>query len=248
MAVDGDTRAKKKALEKEFFSRIPKARRINPFYRSIFEFMYQVHLHAVPGTKLLNIYSSNDFAGSREEVYRERFFNECEYDGIDFWEDSFIYNGEKTGHTLPFPDKSFDLIVTTKYILEHISDPQKVMNELHRILKPGGVAFLVSPFVRRQHQAPYDFFRYTEYGIQHLCKKAGFIEVKTDPTNAAMATFANYWYFFERGLNVPWFVERFFDYIHSFIIEPLFYTLDRLDNGYGRDLTQYFLVRATKGK
>lgn len=238
----------KKELEREFYNRVPKARKINPFFRSIFEFMYKAHLSARPGKKILNIFASKDFSGNREEFYREKFFNECEYDDVDFWEDNFIYKNEKSNEKLsmPFSDNSFDAIVTTKYIMEHISDPQKAVKEFGRILRPGGEAFVVAAHVRRQHQKPHDYFRYTEFVLEKLFREAGFKEVEIGYTNGAMATFAEYFYFFQRGLGVPRFIEKVFDKIHYWVIQPAFFFLDRLDNGYGRDLTQYFLVHAKK--
>jgi ubiquinone/menaquinone biosynthesis C-methylase UbiE len=44
--------------------------------------------------------------------------------------------------SLPFPDESFDAIVSTD-VLEHIPDAQKAVEEIHRVLKPGGKAFFV---------------------------------------------------------------------------------------------------------
>jgi SAM-dependent methyltransferase len=246
LQLDGS--ANKKELEREFYARIPKARRINPVFRALFEFMYQAHLDARPGTKLLNLYASQDFSGNREEIYRDRFFNECEYAAIDFWRDHFILDGKPTpgAHELPFDNDTFNTVVTTKHILEHVSEPEKVIRELHRVLKPGGHAYVIAPHIRRQHQKPYDYFRYTEYALEYLFKKAGYAEFTATPTGGALATFASYGYFFERGLGAPKMVERFFDGVHKWVMEPVLYTLDRLDNGYGRDFTQFFLVRARK--
>ena len=236
----------KESLEHEFFTRIPKVRKSNPMWRAIFEFFYKAHIAARPGKNLLNIYSSWDLSGNREEVYREQFFNECEYETIDYKEDGFVdaKNPNKEKHKLPFPDAHFDIIVTTKYIMEHISEPQAVVNEMRRVLKPGGEAFVVAAHVRRQHQAPYDFFRYTEYGLQHLFKKAGFHSVEIVPTNGCMVTLAEYAYFLQRGLNIPKWLERVFDKADYWIIQPVAFFLDRFDNGYGRDMSLYFLVRA----
>ncbi len=240
----------KAELEKEFYARIPKARKINPVFRALFDFMYEAHLLARPSKKLLNIYASADFSGNREEVYREKFFNECEYEGVDFWTDHFIHKDQKAGekHILPFPDKTFDIIVTTKYIMEHVSEPEKVIGEFHRVLKPAGEAFITAAHIRRQHQAPHDYFRFTEYALDYLFKKVGFGEVKITHTNGGMATLASYSYFFQRELNIPNILERFFNGIYYYIIEPVFYFIDRFDNGYGRDLSLYFLVRAKRTK
>jgi len=240
--------ATKRELRKEFFDRIPKARKMSPVFQALFEFMYQAHLLAKPGAKLLNIYASQDFSSGREEVYREKFFNDCEYEAIDFWKDRFIYNDKPTSgqHVLPFPDNSFDVLVTTKYILEHVSEPEHVLREFHRVLKPGGEAFVTATLVRRQHQAPHDYFRFTEYALEYLFKKVGFSKIDITPTNGSMVTLTSYSYFFQRGINMPRIAELFFNQVYYWIIEPAGFLLDKLDNGYGRDFSLYFLVRAKK--
>jgi len=43
---------------------------------------------------------------------------------------------------LPFPDNIFDFAISTD-VFEHLDDPQKAVQEVYRILKPGGRAFLV---------------------------------------------------------------------------------------------------------
>jgi ubiquinone/menaquinone biosynthesis C-methylase UbiE len=45
---------------------------------------------------------------------------------------------------MPFPDASFDS-VTAKHTLEHIESPLDGLREIHRVLRPGGVAFLIVP-------------------------------------------------------------------------------------------------------
>ena len=236
----------KEELEYEFFKAIPKARKINPFFRSIFEFMYEVYEVARPGKKLLNIYTSKDMSGGREDVYKKHFFTDCEFDEIDFWENRFIYKGNSVNElfTLPFPDASFDILVTTKYILEHVAEPEKVLKEFRRILKSEGEIFLVAAHVRRQHQKPNDYFRYTEFGLEYLFKKVGFHNIVIKPTNGAFGTFGEYAYFFQRGLGLPKWLEKCFDFLHYWIVQSVCFFIDGFDNGYGRDLTQYFTVRA----
>lgn len=242
------TEEKKRALEKEFFARVPKARKIDPFFNSVFEFMYEVHLVSGPGKKVLNLFKSDDMSGGREEVYKTFFLNECDLTGIDFTKDTFIYEGKEQSprHSLPFPDNSFDVIVTTKYIMEHVSEPYDVVKELHRVLKPGGEVFLAAAHVRRQHQAPYDYYRFTEYALEHLMKKVGFTSYEIKPTDSAMYTLAMYSYFFQRGQSMPKFLEKFFDWLYYHVKQPVFFYFHRHDNGYGRDLSSYFTVRAKK--
>jgi SAM-dependent methyltransferase len=48
---------------------------------------------------------------------------------------------------LQFSDESFDLVVCN-HVLEHVPDDRRAMRELHRVLRPGGVAILLVPDVR----------------------------------------------------------------------------------------------------
>ncbi len=234
-------------LERIFFEKVPKARRIDPFFRSIFAFMYAARERAGEG-KALNIYMSGDMSGEREEVYRTYFFDRCDLTSIDFQEDGFVYDGTRSEprHRLPFPDHSFDVIVTTKYIMEHVSEPSDVMSEMRRVLKPGGEAFIVAAHVRRQHQRPYDFFRFTEDGLIYLAKKARFSSWEVTPTDGAFYTLGMYSYFFQRSLPMPEPFETFFDFLFQHVTTPFSFFLHSLDTGYGRDLSSYFMMRAKK--
>ena len=82
-------------------------------------------------------------------------------------------------HHLPLRDASADAVVSLQ-VLEHLSEPQTMLNEAFRILRPNKRIFLAVPFNWRVHEAPYDFFRYTRYGIEYLFKKAGFIEIDVE--------------------------------------------------------------------
>src|SRR5262245_52187618 len=232
----------KESLKAAFFRRIPKARKHNPVFQGIFELMYEAYVEARPGTKVLNIYSSEDFSGAREEVYRQEFFANCDYEAIDFWKDRFTSQDDGRPHQLSYKTDEFNVLVTTKVILEHISEPEHIIKEFFRVLKPGGLAFVVAPLVRRQHQKPYDYFRFTEFGLEYLFRKAGFTEIRLTPTNGGIYTLASYAYFFQRELPLPRWVARMCDWLNYWLIEPAAFFLDRFDNGYGRDLSLYFLV------
>lgn len=237
----------RETLSRIFFSKVPKARRRDPFFQSIFEFMYSARVRAGNG-EVLNIYMSGDMSGEREEVYRTYFFDQCELTGIDFQEDTFVYEEKRQEprHTLPFKDNTFDVVVTTKYILEHVTEPSDVLAELYRVVKPGGEVFLVAAHVRRQHQRPYDFFRFTEDSLIYLAKKVGFSSWEVKPTDGAFYTLSMYSYFIERSLPMPKFLVKIFDFVFQHITTPFFFFLHRHDNGYGRDLSSYFTLRAKK--
>ena len=239
----------KETLREAFFERIPKARPGSPVFQKLFELMYEAHLAARPGKKLLSVYASHDKSGEREAVYRERFFSDCDYTALDFWRDQFIFDGEPSvpdRHHMPFPDSTFDVVVTTKYMMEHISEPDKVVHEMSRVLKPGGEAFIIAAHIRRQHQAPYDYYRFTEFALDYLFRKAGFRDVKIIPTNGAFVTLSYYAYFLQRQTPMPKWLEKCFDFLYYWVVEPIGFFLDRFDNGYGRDLSLYYYVHAKK--
>ena len=73
---------------------------------------------------------------------------------------------------IPVEDARFDHVVLTQ-VLEHVPDPAAVLAELRRVLKPGGTAWLTAPLFYAEHERPYDFFRYTQFGLRHLLEVAG---------------------------------------------------------------------------
>jgi SAM-dependent methyltransferase len=81
---------------------------------------------------------------------------------------------------LNFDDSSFDTVILTD-VLEHIYKPEKLLSEIHRILRPGGRVIIAVPFLYRIHEEPHDYFRYTEYSLKKLCDKAGLKILKLEP-------------------------------------------------------------------
>jgi len=79
---------------------------------------------------------------------------------------------------LPFKNGAFDSVIALS-LLEHLRSPQRAAEESYRVLKKGGVFCLTVPFLQKLHTQPYDFFRFTIYGIRHIVESAGFTIVKT---------------------------------------------------------------------
>lgn len=55
---------------------------------------------------------------------------------------------------IPLADCSQDYILCTE-VLEHLSEPEKALNEMARLLKPGGELILTAPFASMTHFAPH---------------------------------------------------------------------------------------------
>lgn len=71
------------------------------------------------------------------------------------------------GHQLPFKAKSFEG-VWIQAVLEHVLDPKKVVDEIWRVLKQGGVVYADTPFMQQVHEGAYDFTRFTLSGHRWL--------------------------------------------------------------------------------
>lgn len=72
--------------------------------------------------------------------------------------------------SLPFSSDEFDTIIISE-VLEHISNPEGIWSEMARILKPHGKIILSVPFFYKIHEAPFDFYRYTEFALQNFAEK-----------------------------------------------------------------------------
>jgi SAM-dependent methyltransferase len=75
-------------------------------------------------------------------------------------------------HALPFHDATFDACLCTE-VLEHVPHPPNVAREIARVLRPGGKVLFTVPFVGELHHVPYDFQRFTAFGIRQVLEEAG---------------------------------------------------------------------------
>ncbi len=115
-----------------------------------------------------------------------------QYIGVD-WKSSY-HNQENVDvfanltEKLPFQDNYADTVVSFQ-VIEHLPEPEFFLSECSRILKSKGRLFLTVPFMWHVHEAPYDYFRYTRHGLEHLLKKAGFVNIKIKENTGFWQTF-----------------------------------------------------------
>ncbi len=89
-------------------------------------------------------------------------------------------------------DGSFDCVFCSG-VLEHVDDYQGSLKEITRILRRGGVLLLGPPFRQGLHNAPKDYWRFTEYGIRYLLEK-DYEVIDLQPVDASVPDFpAAYW-------------------------------------------------------
>lgn len=78
---------------------------------------------------------------------------------------------------LPIKDNSIDGIICQS-VLEHVKNPDSLISEVYRILKPGGYALIVAPFLEGYHSAPEDYNRWTKKGLKHLLNKFEIVDYR----------------------------------------------------------------------
>lgn len=163
---------------------------LNPFYfvrTSIYRSVKR-NAHELNG-KIL------DF-GCGNKPYRHLFKYE-KYIGIDI--DHGGHNHEEEpidvyydGKTIPFKNEYFDSCFSSQ-VFEHIFDLEHSLKEIHRVLKPNGKCLLIVPFIWDEHEIPYDFARYSSFGLIYLLEKSGFKIIKHEKDSHFVEVLAQLW-------------------------------------------------------
>jgi SAM-dependent methyltransferase len=73
-------------------------------------------------------------------------------------------------HQLPFADGTFDAVLSCS-VLEHVLEPHTCVAEMHRVLRPGGLVYAVTPFIAQVHMGAHDFTRFTFLGHRALFRR-----------------------------------------------------------------------------
>jgi SAM-dependent methyltransferase len=124
--------------------------------------------HAVaPGSLVLD-------AGAGDQPYRD-LFKHCIYESADFEKVDKPY--AKSTYVcdlsdIPVEDGHFDAVICNQ-LMEHVPEPKKIICELCRVLKAGGRMIFTAPLFYEEHEAPYDFYRYTQFAWRRMISEAG---------------------------------------------------------------------------
>ena len=123
-----------------------------------------------------------------------------EYIGLDI-DDALIYDKKiKPDYTwdgirMPFENDTFECAIGTE-VLEHCPNPEIILKEIYRVLKPGGVFLFTVPFLWNLHEVPHDEYRYTPFSLERHLKNSGFRDVTIKATggwHASMAQMLGLW-------------------------------------------------------
>jgi SAM-dependent methyltransferase len=68
------------------------------------------------------------------------------------------------------PSQSADCVFLVS-VLQHIPWPQKAVDEAYRVLRPGGILYVNTPFILVYGPDPEDFYRFSVRGLECLCSR-----------------------------------------------------------------------------
>jgi len=188
--------------------------------------------------------------GCGEAPYKEYFLQFSDkYIGVDWT--STIHNSKADvvsdlNKKIRLDDDCATTLISLS-VLEHLNEPQQFLNESYRILKKDGYFILQVPWQWHIHEAPYDYFRYTPYGLKYLFNKAGFKDIKIVPQSG---------FFSARVLKFNYFTVRLIYKLPRYIMYPLAALicplwiigqvispyLDKLDNDWDRETVGFIVV------
>lgn len=224
---------------------------IDPLTAGIDRFVEQTFDQVQPGHLVLD-------AGAGECRFKEKLKGKLRYVAVDTtwgdqaWDYSKI---DVMSHleNLPFASGIFDSVICTQ-VLEHVREPQLVLNELARTLKEDGMICLTAPQGWGVHQPPHDYFRFTNYGLDYLLTKAGFTEISITPSCGYFGYLANrltivpkilFWQRRNKWVRLLLVPLEIVSYIFFVLMFPAFLNaIDFLDHK--RNYTLNYLVKGRK--
>jgi len=135
--------------------------------------------------------------GAGESPWRGWLSMDTEYYGIDVGNagEFGMSSGRKDityydGRRIPFGDAQFDNAICIE-VLEHAENPQLLLAEIARVLKPEGPFLLSVPWSARRHHIPHDYHRFTRERLQIMLSEVGFEDILIKERGSDIGVIAN---------------------------------------------------------
>lgn len=154
--------------------------------QNLYEFLGKEYKQIKPGQSVLTIGAGGEINKDLYKYGEEKNFDILSFDidedrGPDVVGDICTYD---------FNEKRFDVIIMSE-VLQFLETPQIGINNVYKILKPGGRLILTSPFVFPLHDRPYDLYRFTKHGLKYLLSV--FDEVTIEDRNGPLEAIDVLW-------------------------------------------------------
>jgi len=141
--------------------------------QGLYEFLESHYSTQAQGTRVLSVGSGGEV---NQLLEKHAKINQFEIKTIDIDSDR---NPDIIGDicSYDFCGETFNTVVMSE-VLEHLHSPQSGLDTVYKILNPGGKLILSTPFIFPIHDEPYDYFRFTKYGLELLLKKFKVVEIR----------------------------------------------------------------------
>ncbi len=235
-------------LENYYFNKLfPHFNRRDPHWSFLGRKVSEMVKSVPKGAKVLDI-------GAGECKYGA-LFQHCKYVGTDL-----VYSSDRhdfsridllsDASALPFCEETFDVALNL-VVMEHVPDPDLTVREMARVLKVGGLAYALIPLVRPEHLPPFDFHRFTRYGIERIFEKNGLQIEGIEGSNGALWTAAYYLNLIAQTTPLTRFGRRnlrgvLLNRFWRFALSPLMAYARWSNHNYGSEFPIYYWVRASK--
>jgi SAM-dependent methyltransferase len=142
--------------------------------KGIYEFLEKEFSEIEKGSKILNVGAGGKIEELLQQYAQLRDYSIESFDidpnrGPDIQGDICVYNFNDTD--------IYDCVVLSE-VLEHLHSPHLAINQIFNILKPKGKLIITVPFILPIHERPYDYYRYSKYGLEFLLKNFKNVQIK----------------------------------------------------------------------
>jgi SAM-dependent methyltransferase len=144
------------------------------------QFAYDVYKMLPDGARVLDV-------GAKDSRGKKRASKTVSYIATDI---AFSHGLDVVAdaHALPFKDASIDAALCVS-VLMHTRQPFGVVEEMFRVLKPGGLIYINAPFVYRTALDPVDYYRFSADGLAQVC--SAFEPIQTGFNRGPASTMAD---------------------------------------------------------
>jgi Methyltransferase domain len=150
-----------------------------------------------PGNKILLD------VGGRGKPYAEYFHDRVVWHFVVDIEPGASVDLVGDARFLPVADRSIDVVLCTQ-VIEHIPEPIPVLQEILRVLRPGGTLILSVPAIFPQHGSPGDYWRYMPQGLAWLLRDFDKVDIQAETGTVGSLFLVLNMYFYTFTGPWPW--------------------------------------------